>query len=248
VERDFRLVVRGVVETSKLLQELVDIEPIPAKWLGTPPAFEGFAQRPDGQGHISRVKLDLRGGWIQHGDMTVENVFLDRKAKRVELIDWADLAAGLPPLYDLFSLLYSAAYLPPELAGQRYATEEDRWIASFNATFLAPSAFGRLACDLTLGACRELGVDPALIATLLVEYLLIRGQYYAARASRTHCRVHMRLLRSCLGPDGVRLWAQAGRQIRIPREVVDVIARGASEVVPATALDSQRPDSVAAVH
>jgi len=148
-------------------------------------------------------KQDLRDSssvypaqWIQHGDLSVENVFLDSQTSSIEVIDWADLAAGFPPLYDLFTLFFSAGYLSPAQESVTFPNEEERWIASFDSIFLSDVGFARTAQKLILHACEQLEVPPEQIPLLLVEFLLIRSHYYK-RKSPVLYRVFQRLLQLC---------------------------------------------------
>jgi SAM-dependent methyltransferase len=204
VRKDFGLALRGLVELSQTLQVLRDAQPADPRWYRIPKELEDspeMIERLKARRYFSPGNPELQAAWVQHGDLSVENVFLDRRSERIEVIDWTDLAGGLPPLYDLFTLLYSGAYVPPEAGTRGYGSEEERWIASFNATFFEASAFGRIARDLTIEACRRLEVPAELIGNLLVEYVLIRAQYYLARGSSAQGRIHLEVLRRCLEPD-----------------------------------------------
>ena len=72
------------------------------------------------------------------------------------MLDWDDLAAGLPPLYDIFHFFYSIAYLVPTDEKLNLHSAEERWIASFNALFFNKTEFARIARKLILQACERL--------------------------------------------------------------------------------------------
>jgi hypothetical protein len=134
--------------------------------------------------------------WIQHGDLSVENTHIDRKTGEFEVFDWGDLAGGFPPLYDFFQFFYSTGYLAPAEETARFASEEDRWIATFKAVYLSDSKFGRLAQQLLRRACERLHVSPPQVPSLLLEFLIIRCNYYP-RESVQH-RAQSRLLEMCI--------------------------------------------------
>jgi hypothetical protein len=203
VENDFACVVEGLINLTKAMQKISGAGAIDPQWRMFPEELTGLLGL-----HVGiEGEKDLRGTssayptqWIQHGDLSVENVFLDSKTKSIEVIDWADLAAGFPPLYDLFTLFFSAGYLSPAQESLTFPDEEERWIASFDSIFLSDVGFARTAQNLILHACEQLEVPPEHISLLLVEFLLIRSHYYEKK-SPVLCRVFQRLLQLCLEPN-----------------------------------------------
>lgn len=129
----------------------------------------------------------------------MENTYLDLTNGEFEVFDWSDLAAGLPPLYDFFHFFYSTGYLPPAEETVRFASEEDRWIATFKAVFLSDTAFGQVTRGLILRACESLNVPPQQVPSLLLEFLILRSHYYRQR-SAVQYRAHLRLLELSVTP------------------------------------------------
>ena len=79
----------------------------------------------------------------------------------------------------------------------RFASEEDRWVATFKAIFLSDSLFGRVTRRFMLNACERLNVSPQLVPSLLLEFLIIRSNYYRPR-SEVQRRLQVRLLELCV--------------------------------------------------
>ncbi len=198
-EKDFTRVVDGVVDLTKALRNMSGVSDIDSGWREIPEelnSLPGMRARIEEVRYLSDSSDDPRVGWIQHGDLSVENIFFDPKTGRIEVLDWADLAGGFPPLYDLFSLLYSTGYLSPRDEAMMSASEEDRWIASFKAIFFDDSRFVQNVTKLILHACERLEVRTELIPALLAEFLIVRSHYFLSRSLVQH-RAHVRMLQLC---------------------------------------------------
>jgi SAM-dependent methyltransferase len=197
VERDFSQISDRIIELTAALQKVSGARMISPDWREIP---EGIRSHTD----LSRALAAARyfqgdrpaATWIQHGDLSVENTHIDRKTGEFEVFDWGDLAGGFPPLYDFFQFFYSTGYLAPAEETARFASEEDRWIATFKAVYLSDSKFGRLARKLLRRACERLHVSPSQEPSLLLEFLIIRCNYYP-RESVQH-RAQSRLLEICI--------------------------------------------------
>jgi hypothetical protein len=113
------------------------------------------------------------------------------------VFDWNDLAGGFPPLYDLFHFLFSTGYLAPAEEAVRFASEEDRWIATFKGVFLSDVAFAKLARRFILRACERLNVSPQQVPTLLLEFLIIQS-HDLPRRSAVQRRIHLHALELCI--------------------------------------------------
>ena len=196
VEKDFNCIVRGVIELMEALRNVSGLSDIDPGWRKIPEELDSSLET---RARIEEVRYFLNRSagsqvaWIQHGDLSVENVFFDPKTGRIEVLDWADLAGGFPPLYDLFSLLHSSGYLSPRDAALASASEEDRWIASFRATFLDDSMFAHNVKKLIVHACERLKVRVEVIPALLAEFLIVRSNYFW-RHSPIQYRAHVRML------------------------------------------------------
>jgi len=200
VENDFSRFFEGLLDLTEALQNVSGARAMSSSWREVPEELEN---RPEVCAAIEERRYfggsstNSCATWIQHGDLSVENIFLDQETGRIEVFDWADLAGGFSPLYDFFQLFFSTGYLPPADETVRFPSEVERWIASFNAVFLGDTGFARTVRKLILHACERLKVQPELIPSLLVEFLLVRTHYYRTK-SVVQRRVHLRLLQICL--------------------------------------------------
>jgi ubiquinone/menaquinone biosynthesis C-methylase UbiE len=141
-----------------------------------------------------------RTTWIQHGDLSVENLAFDKKSGRLEVVDWDDLGSGFPPLYDVFQLFLSLAYLAPEDESVGFPNDVERWVASFRATFLSDTGFARVAQRLIFRVCERLQIAHDAVPALLMEFLLIRTHFYAINSASAR-EIHLRLLQMLLSHD-----------------------------------------------
>ncbi len=200
VENDFIRFFGGLIDLTEALQNVSDARAMSSSWREIPEEFEN---RPEVRAAIEKGRYfggpftNSCATWIQHGDLSVENIFLEQETDRIEVSDWPDMAGGFPPLYDFFHFFYSTGYLAHEDETMRFPSEVERWIASFNAIFFSDKRFARTVRELILHACERLKVQPELIPSLLVEFLLIRTHYYRER-SVVQRRLHLRLLQLCL--------------------------------------------------
>jgi len=198
VADDFGAFFSGLINLTKLLQKVRDVRLIGTSWREVPQEFDN---QPHIRAAIERARYfvgpsanpDSRTTWIQHGDLTAENIFVGPETGRIEVLDWDDLAGGLPPLYDIFHFFYSVLCLVPSDQKVKFPNTEERYIASFNAAFFSNSGFARIVRDLILHACERLGVSSDLIPSLLLEFLILRTHYYSLK-SVVQRRVHLRLL------------------------------------------------------
>jgi len=200
VEKDFSQLCDRILELTLNLQKVPGVRLTPSAWheipeipTSPPELTRTLAERRYFQRSIPESSATL----IQHGDLSVENAYFDRKTREFEVFDWCDLAGGLPPLYDFFQFFLSTAYLPRAAESVRFASEEDRWVATFKALFLADGAIGRLIRRLILHAGERLNVSPQQVPSLLLEFLIIRSHYYQAR-SLSQRLLQLRLLELCI--------------------------------------------------
>jgi SAM-dependent methyltransferase len=199
VERDFTQICDGIVELTSALQQVSEVPAINPTWREIPEQLKaqpGLADSLEKKRYF-RDTSGATSALIQHSDLSVENTFIDRKSGQLEVCDWDDLASGLPPLYDFFQFFYSTGYLPRSKEIVRFASEEDRWIATFNAVFLSDAGFGLLTRRLMGHVCKELNISPKDLPSLLLEFLVIRCHYCQARSAVQH-RVQLRLLEQCV--------------------------------------------------
>ena len=120
---------------------------------------------------------DELGPWVQHGDFTIENLYLVSNDS-YGLIDWEDLSVHSVPLYDPVTLLLSAI---PLLRGRG----SDNWTAvdGFRTAFLGDGPWAHLFRSILSFTAKELGVPRHEIRDALVFCLRERVSYHQERAS-----------------------------------------------------------------
>ena len=200
VEQEFSQICDRIIELTSALQNIPGLRTIPLAWREIPETLRNhpdLTRRIAENRYFQRPSLESPSTWIQHGDLSVENAHLNRKSGVFEVFDWCDLAAGLPPLYDFFQFFFSTGYLSRAEETVRFASEEDRWITTFKAVFLSDSSFRRLTQRLILNACERLNVASQLVPSLLLEFLIIRSNYYRPR-SEVQRRIQVRSLEACV--------------------------------------------------
>ena len=203
VANAFRTLFDNLMLLTEVLQKVDSPQPVNPSWYEIPEEFELFPHLRDAieeKRYFGASFTNSRPTWVQHGDLSVENLSIDEQTGQITVFDWGDLAIGFPPLYDFFEILYSTGYLAPADDTTRFASEEERWIASFKAVFLSNESFAGIAAENIFRACVRLGVAPELVPTLLVEFLLMRANYYATK-SPVQRRIHLHLLKFCIEQD-----------------------------------------------
>jgi ubiquinone/menaquinone biosynthesis C-methylase UbiE len=198
IEKDFSQICDRILELTLALQSVPGVRTIPSTWRELPEiARSGLIRELTERRYFQQSASGPPATWVQHGDLSVENVHLNRKTGEFEVFDWCDLAGGLPPLYDFFHFFFSTGYLPRAAENIRFGSEEDRWIATFEALFFSDAAVGRLIRRLLMRTGARLNVSPREAPALLIEFLIIRFNYYQSR-SAVQSRLHLRLLERCL--------------------------------------------------
>ncbi|HZQ93804.1 MAG TPA: class I SAM-dependent methyltransferase [Candidatus Sulfotelmatobacter sp.] len=199
VAQDFHQICDRILELTSALQQISDAPLISPSWLeiseelrSRPELLESIEQNR----YFAHAHRGTRPAWVQHGDLSVENMHLIRATGELEIFDWSDLARGFSPLYDLLEFFVSIAYLPRAQETLRFESKQERWMASFRALFFSESSFGALASDLIRHACEHLGVSPGQFPSLLLEFLILRCRYYGP-TSLQH-RVHLQALETCI--------------------------------------------------
>jgi ubiquinone/menaquinone biosynthesis C-methylase UbiE len=199
VQNEFNRFFGSMISLTEVLQKVSGAKRLSSSWREIPEEFDHHLETRaaiEQSRYFWGSSSSSRAMWIQHGDLSVENISLDQETGRIEVFDWSDMASGFPPLYDLFEFFYSTAYLVPAEEAVKFPNDVERLMASFQAIFFTDTGFACVVRDLILQACKRLRVSPELIPALLVEFLLIRSHYYREK-SAVQRRVHLRLLQLC---------------------------------------------------
>ncbi len=201
LKRDFSGILAGVVEMTQTLQGLENISPVDPAWYTPPEEIKqdaGLAEALEKMRYLRKDAQPLPPFWVQHGDLSVENIFWDADGGRIEVIDWGEIAAGLPPLYDVFMLIFSAALIDPSSETSSVRAPLANWQVSFSDTFLSSQGIAPVIRELLHGVCRQLEVNSDLTPALLLEFLVIRTHYHRARGETEMERTFLHLLRLSL--------------------------------------------------
>jgi len=163
-----------------LLGEPCIPEPDEKDWR-VPPELE---DRWDLQSLIEQARSRRRLGprWVQHGDFTIENIFLDSNTNGITLVDWEQTTSGVTPLYDTFSLLMSA--LPLANVWQRGSESAPSSLQrSFLQAFFGEGAWTEMFTRLLTNACQRLAVPRDEVWQHLLEFLVLRINLFARKSA-----------------------------------------------------------------
>lgn len=201
LKKDFRPILAAIAEMNLTLQELKDVPPVDPAWYGIPDEIkedDPLLVALESGRYLRKDAVRPPALWVQHGDLSVENIFWDAEAGKIEIIDWGEVAAGLPPLYDVFMLIFSAALIDPSSKRPIEPTPLAFWQASFSDTFLSRHGIAPVFRELLCGVCGQLEVAPDLMPSLLLEFLLIRKHHHRARGEAEMEQIFLHLLRLSL--------------------------------------------------
>jgi hypothetical protein len=130
---------------------------------------------------------------VQHGDFTIENLFLNPSDMKIAVIDWEQLVRGVPPLYDVFSLLVSA--LPSVVVDERGgALRQAPSDSQFLTAFFGRGHWTNLIHLMLETACERLSVPYAEVWSLFLRFLVLRTNDYVQRPSSGMAERHARFL------------------------------------------------------
>lgn len=115
--------------------------------------------------------------FVQHGDFTLENIFWDASSSTLSVIDWRDLRRGLPPLYDVVTLLISVLPLLPENRGESLAGV-DGLQARFIQSFFGKGPMAGLVRQAIQKTCENAGIPPQHAWEMFLDSLLLRVSHY----------------------------------------------------------------------
>jgi ubiquinone/menaquinone biosynthesis C-methylase UbiE len=127
---------------------------------------------------------------VQHGDYTVENLFLDRQTGQTLVIDWEHLVRGVPPLYDIFTLLISL--LHAVVTGDTSWPPGDSAETQFRGAFFGTGPFAQLFREMILSACDGLAIAQADVWKMFLQSLVLRRNHHASRGSWSMAETELR--------------------------------------------------------
>jgi SAM-dependent methyltransferase len=120
--------------------------------------------------------------WSGHGDFNSENILLDAVTKTVTVIDWEYVRAGVPPLYDHFTLLFAmlTAVIPPDALAKEF---DDLSLCQFYTAFFHDNEWSALFASCIARERDRLGIDRDRVWDMFVDFLILRIGYLVERKS-----------------------------------------------------------------
>ncbi len=175
-------------QLANILKAEQRFERVDSGWWQIPDELSSDAQLQDTLSFSPRGSsqpLSEYRDWIQHGDFTSENIFGASGTGKLSVIDWKDVIRGVPPLYDLFSLIISV--LPAVTTKGEQELGKDRWIPTreFLMAFFSQNPYSEFFRTLLVASCEQLSLPSSEIWRMFVASLVIRFHYYRARNSGT---------------------------------------------------------------
>lgn len=118
-----------------------------------------------------------------HGDFTIENIFWQSPDRPVTVIDWEHVLEGVPPLFDVMTLLLSAV---PALALKHRETRNPNLRAEqqFLAAFFGSDPWSRANAEILLNTSARMGITNVEIWNQFLLSLVIRTNYLFSRKSK----------------------------------------------------------------
>src|SRR5712691_10172364 len=129
---------------------------------------------------VSSVPLSIysgEGDWVQHGNFTVENLFLEPSNGKLTVTDWGHLTRGVPPLYDVFSLLLSLVSTVV-VEKEALTPAENLLERQFLAAFFGQGPWTEFFQKMILAACQWLVSPPSLVWEMFLQFLFLRIQHF----------------------------------------------------------------------
>lgn len=147
--------------------------------------------------------------WVQHGDFTIYNLFVEQSSGALSVVDWGELVVGLPPLYDLLSLLTS---IVPLVSSEKNVSGSDQDLLDrkFFVAFFGRGAWAEMNRQFLLEACQKLEILRSRVWEMFVQFLVLRCSYYVAMGSR-EARKYLGFLRLAAQHEAAFLFADHGR-------------------------------------
>jgi ubiquinone/menaquinone biosynthesis C-methylase UbiE len=211
LRHEFVRCVAIAAEVSELLKGNIPVHKIGPAWYQIPGNVEASA----GIAPLVAPEADKwqRRGIRAHGDFTTENIFWDEPTKRISIIDWESPFEGVPPLYDVFTLLLSAT---PALAleKQQSATPESVIGQQFLAAFFGSQQWSTATREILLQAAGRLGQNASDIWPQFLLFLIIRINHFRSRQSPFAAQ-YSHLLQLAIQFQHLFVCRQAGQPTRI---------------------------------
>jgi len=167
--------VRAAVQLTQGLAQEERVDRVDPSWLDPPTEIasdpQALAQL---RGLLARCPADA----TQHGDFTVENVFVS-PSREIAVIDWEHIFRGGSPLHDIFTLFLSLM-LGEDHFGPPSGVPG---LAQFEATFFGSGRWAFPFRTSIREACESLQAPEGDVLPMLVHFLLLRISQLKSRNS-----------------------------------------------------------------
>jgi hypothetical protein len=174
IQKELPRCVDVAVQISRLLQGERAIPAVPESWWQLPPEVNSNSElrQISVEAGFSAEAAKSYADFVQHGDFTIENIFLTSAGAELTIIDWEHLRRGLPPLYDVYTLLVSALPLFTDRE-QSTSPAETPWAANLQTAFFGNGSPAQLYREMIMRALRGFGVGPEEAWRQFVHFLLL---------------------------------------------------------------------------
>jgi len=180
---------RAAMGVSRVLSATVAVPGIDSTWLTIPD--QTLLDRQIASYINMEASRWKAQGVRAHGDFSIENIFWEASGRRIWIIDWAHVIEGVPPLYDVITLLLSA--VPALALEHREANNHDvRSEQQFLAAFFGAGAWAKANAKILHTARARMEHTNLDIWKQFLLSLVIRANDFFARKSKLanqYCRL-----------------------------------------------------------
>lgn len=171
---------------------------IPASAAGDWKLPAGFQDRQDLQLLIDETRARRRAGprHVQHGDFTIENIFVDSAHGKITVVDWEHTTGEVTPLYDAFSLLISALPLA-NVWEKGTELKQGSLQRNYVQAFFGEGRWAEMFTRLLSKACHRCAIPQDEMWQHFVEFLVLRINLFARKSLEME-REHRQFLRTAL--------------------------------------------------
>ena len=167
--------VRAAVQLTQGLAQEERVDRVDLSWLDPP---QEIASDPQALAQLRGLLARCPADATQHGDFTVENVFVS-PSREIAVIDWEHIFRGGSPLHDIFTLFLSLM-LGEDHFGPPSGVPG---LAQFEATFFGSGRWAFPFRTSIREACESLQAPEGDVLPMLVHFLLLRISQLKSRNS-----------------------------------------------------------------
>lgn len=136
-------------------------------------------------------RIHLYKDYVQHGDFTCVNILYDDAENTWGIIDWEWLAAGLPPLFDIFYLFSSLEYRANKKKNELFL---DHCFNSFTETFFKKNSYSDFVRNAILKYCKRFNLNNTKTFDYLLDFLLFHYNKYCLFQATETAKLYENLL------------------------------------------------------